>query len=403
MGLSPEEREPGSTIAPDETQPENPSPDQPAEPASPASPAVRHRRRPKVRAAAKPATREPTTPEPTTPEPTTPEAQAGEAAAPAPVRPTLGDRPQPVSPTDTFAAAGRKAMWLHVDRLLTREAALADVDHPDGLRRYRVAIRRLRAALRLFGEAYPRRDVKTLRRDLADLAQAVGTVRDLDLRIADLNRWALERGGPSPIAVEPLVATWAGERSRALAALLDRVGTRRHRRLLHDLVAFVDAPEEADRKTRFEGAHTVADRAGSRVWAAYEEVRAFSEIVRWADVDTLHGLRIATKRLRDDLEFLGGILGPTAAPLLERLVALQDHLGAMNDAAVTAGAVRSFLERRHAELEPDEQAEIARYLADREREVTRLRRSSVWPWRRVTAITFARRLARLVVLPAGRA
>jgi CHAD domain-containing protein len=290
-----------------------------------------------------------------------------------------------------------------VERLLARESALADVDHPDGLRRYRVAIRRLRAALRLFGEAYTRREVKPLRRDLADLAQAVGTVRDLDLRIADVNRWALERGDPSPLAVEPLVASWAAERTRALAALLDRVDSRRHRRLLHDLVAFVDAPEEADRRSRFEGAHTISDRAGSRIWAAYEEVRAFAEIVRWADVETLHGLRIATKRLRDDLEFLGGILGPDAAPLLERLVALQDHLGAMNDAAVTAAAVRSFLERHHPDLAPVEQAEIARYLADREREVARLRRSSVWPWRRVTAITFARRLARLMVLPAARA
>ena len=44
-------------------------------------------------------------------------------------------------------------------------------------------------------------------------------------------------------------------------------------------------------------------RAASRIWAAYEQVRAYEPVLRWADVETLHELRIAGKWLRYTLEF----------------------------------------------------------------------------------------------------
>src|SRR5262249_41889035 len=101
---------------------------------------------------------------------------------PAPL--TLGDAPGAILPGDRCADAGRKAMWPHVERLITREALLADPEATDGLKRYRVATRRLRAGLRVFREAYSGRATRGIRRELSKLADAVGVVRDLDVRIA---------------------------------------------------------------------------------------------------------------------------------------------------------------------------------------------------------------------------
>jgi CHAD domain-containing protein len=286
-------------------------------------------------------------------------------------------------------------MWPHVERLLAREPGLRDRERPDELRKYRVATRRLRAAMRLFGQAYPDREVRPLRSGLGDLARTVGAVRDLDLRIADLNRWALERAGNSPHAVAPILEAWGRERSRAEQALERHLDTRRHRRLLESLVEFVDAP--TSRETGG-GARPVKDRAASRIWAAYEEVRAFGPLLPWADLETLHRLRIETKRLRYALEFLGDILGPQRGLLVERLVALQDHLGALNDAAVNVAAVREFLEDRHATLSADSHATIAEYLNDLERRIARLRRGVGRAWRPVSSTAFARRLSRTVVI-----
>ena len=315
--------------------------------------------------------------------------------------PALGDAPPPLSAGDSLATAGRKAMWTHLNRMLARERSIGDPEKPDELRKYRVAIRRLRAAARMFVDAYPDREIRPIRRRLSDLADAVGTVRDIDLRIANLSTWSRERGagatGPSLRSSRP----GADERRRAIAALLEEVGSRRHHRLLNRLVDFVEARPLTDRRGGFTGPSTIGDRLASMIWAAYEDVRSYAAVIRWADLETMHQLRISTKRLRDDLEFLGELIGPDRALLLERLVALQDQLGAMNDAAVTAQAVRVFLEERHGQLTPAQGGEIVTYLADREREAARLQRSSVGPWRAVTGLAFARRLARVVVVPAG--
>jgi CHAD domain-containing protein len=315
----------------------------------------------------------------------------------APPRLALGEKPQPIQPGDSFAEAGRKAMWLHVDRLLAREAQLADPQQLDSLKRYRVATRRLRAALRVFREAFGNRAMRGIRRGLGDLADAVGEVRDLDVRIAGLRDWARTHDPDLSTDITPLSDAWAARRQAASESLLERLTTRRHARFREDLVEFVTG----DRELPGDGAptRTIRDRAGSETWAAYERVRAYTSIVRWADLPTLHQLRIEAKRLRYTIEFLGGLLGFEQARIVAQLVALQDQLGALNDAAIAAEATRAFLAERHATLQPEQRSAIEAYLADRERQVRLLRRGVARVWRPITSQAFARRLARAVAGP----
>jgi CHAD domain-containing protein len=289
-------------------------------------------------------------------------------------------------------------MWPHVSRMLDREEAVRDPAQTDALKRYRVATRRLRAALRLFRDGYPKRETKALRAGLSDLADALGRVRDLDVRIEELDAWSRERGDGAEAAVAPLRAALATRRRRAAAALTRRLESRRHRRLLADLVAFVTADPDARGLDDGSPDRMIRDRAASGIWATYEQVRAYTSVVRWADLPTLHGLRIQAKRLRYAIEFLGDVLGPERAALVERLVALQDHLGALNDATLAVATIRAFLGERHATLAADERAAIVTYLADRERALGRLRRSVGRVWRPIVGTAFERSLGRTVVV-----
>lgn len=320
-------------------------------------------------------------------------------ARPAPVA-ALGAAPGPIEPGDSFALAGRKAMWPHVDRMLSRDAVIRDPTETDALRKYRVATRRLRAAIRVFRDAYPPRELKSIRGGLGELADALGIVRDLDVRIADLDRWGADGDGRAE-GLAPLRDAWTQERARAAAELDRRLDAKRHGRLLNSLVAFVSALE-ARPALAAAPERTVRDRAASSVWEAYERLRAFASVVRWADLETLHAMRIETKRVRYTLEFLAPVLGPEREWLVARLVAAQDHLGGLNDAAVTGAAIRAFLEARHPTLDPAERSAIAAYLAERERDLGRLRRSVGRAWRPVVGVTFAHRLGRAVVIrPVG--
>ena len=118
--------------------------------------------------------------------------------------------------------------------------------------------------------------------------------------------------------------------------------------------------------------------------------------MRWADVTTLHDLRIAAKWLRYTLEFVREALGRDAGPVIEQVVALQDHLGWLHDADVAAGLARGFLVEHAGDLTEVESAAIGRYLVDRERSLAKLRRTVGTPWRGVSSLAFRRALGRLV-------
>ena len=316
--------------------------------------------------------------------------------------PSLGRRPGPILPTDSFGTAGRKAMWVQVDRMLARADAVRDPSETDALKRYRVATRRLRAALRVFRDAYPRRATRPIREGLSELADALGAVRDLDVRLAEVDRWTEGQETPARDAIEPLREYLAARRRAAAAKLARKLDSRGHQRLMVALIEFVTALETDTASPGAPPDRNVRDRAASSVWTAYELVHAYASVVRWSDLPTLHQLRIEAKRLRYTIEFLGDVLGPGRELVIEKLVALQDHLGALNDATLAVAAIRGFLGERHAALSPDERAAVVAYLGDRERELGRLRRSVGRAWRPVASVTFARRLARASVPQPGR-
>jgi CHAD domain-containing protein len=96
------------------------------------------------------------------------------------------------------------------------------------------------------------------------------------------------------------------------------------------------------------------------------------------------------------MEFVREPLGHDVDPLIARVTALQDHLGLMNDADVTASMTRTFLVEHTGDLSGPESAAIGRYLVDREKEVARLRRAVGATWRGVAGVRFRRTLGRVV-------
>ncbi len=301
-----------------------------------------------------------------------------------------------VAADDHIAEAGRKVMRFHLARMLDYEAGTRSGADAEDLHKMRVATRRQRAAWRIFGEAFRANRTRRYRSGLRETAARLGAVRDLDVQLeaADLYR------GDLPVAeqraLEPLLASWRTHRDDARVLLLRELDSDHYRRWVDDYRDFV----------RTEGAlvlpvgpvqpHRVRDTAPSRIWAAYEGVRGYEAVLRWADVETLHDLRIAAKWLRYALEFVREALGDESAPLIAKVTALQDHLGLMHDADVTAAMARTFLVEHAGGLSALESAAIGRYLIDREREVARLRRTIGPTWRGVAGVSFRRGLGRVV-------
>jgi CHAD domain-containing protein len=295
---------------------------------------------------------------------------------------------------DHFAEAGRKVLRFHMARMLAREAGTREGVVAEELHGMRVATRRQRAAWRVFGEAFRAGRTRTHRKRLREVAARLGAVRDLDVLLEAADAYRSELPRAEQRALEPLLRGWRDHRDDARRLLIRELDSDGYQRWIDDYSEFVRHEGLAVLPVSPTEPHRVRDTAASRILAAYEGVRAYEAVLRWADVETLHELRIASKWLRYTLEFVREALGPEASTLIARVTALQDHLGLLNDADVTAHMARSFLVENAGELSQLESAAIARYLVSREREVARLRRTVGRPWRGVAGVSFRRALGR---------
>jgi CHAD domain-containing protein len=260
----------------------------------------------------------------------------------------------------------------------------------------RVATRRQRAAWRVFGDAFRGGRTRRHRERLREVAARLGAVRDLDVLLEAADAYRADLAPTEQRALEPLLAAWRVHREDARRLLVRELDSDGYRRWLDDYAEFVRHEGVAARAVLPTEPHRVRDTTASRVLAAYEAVRAYEPVLRWADVETLHELRIHGKWLRYTIEFVREALGPDVEPLIARVTALQDHLGLMHDADVAAHLARSFLVEQAGSLSGLESAAIGRYLVSREKEVARLRRTVGRPWRGVAGLAFRRGLGRVL-------
>ena len=301
-----------------------------------------------------------------------------------------------VTADDLHAEAGRKVIRFHLARMIAREAGTRDGADPEELHGMRVSTRRMRAAWRVFGDGFRADRTTRFRKRLRIVAARLGTVRDLDVLIEAIEAFAATLPAGERDGLDPLLASWREQRDAGRRLLINELDSGGYQHFLEDYRDFAVTPGAAVRPVDPTTPHRVRDTAGARIWQAYERVRAYESVLKWADVPTLHQLRIEAKRLRYTLEFVREALGPEAPALISRVVALQDHLGAMNDAEIAAHMARAFLVEHAGDLTDHETSAISRYLVFREREVARLKRTVGVPWRSVAGLTFRRALGRTI-------
>lgn len=304
--------------------------------------------------------------------------------------------PVPRSPglraDDPLGLAGRRVLRMHLARMLAFEAGTRSGEEAEDLHKMRVATRRMRAAWRTFGDAYGRKVRRRYVRELRTVARALGDVRDLDVLIGDLEAYAEDLPAAGREAIEPLHAAWRRRREDARARLLDRLDSRAYRTFVDDYLAFTDTASVVVPPATKGEPTLVRDTAGSRILAAYERVTAYETVMAWADVTTLHALRVEGKRLRYALEAFEEVLPASAGGLIVTVTEMQDHLGAMNDAHVAAATTRGWLDTNAPALASTTREAVWLYLDAREADVERQRRSFGPVWRRVTGRAFRRAL-----------
>ncbi|MEO6350755.1 MAG: CHAD domain-containing protein [Candidatus Limnocylindrales bacterium] len=275
---------------------------------------------------------------------------------------------------DLFSDAGRKVMRRHLLRLLDREIGTRAGDQL-ALKQMRVATRRLRATWRVFDDGFRKSVRRSHSDELSVLGRELGQVRDLDVLIASI------RDDP---ALAALADNWWLEREAGFARAIGVLDSKRYARFVADSLELTQTPGKG--ATKRAARLTVAGTAPSALRDGYARLlEAASSAETSADPTAWHALRIEGRRLRYSLEAFADVLGAAAtAELIARVTRMQDHLGAMNDAAVAIEAVTTWLADPDLHFDDGTRGAAQEFVARREANIADLRTTVGAVWAQVS-------------------
>jgi CHAD domain-containing protein len=286
------------------------------------------------------------------------EHDGAEGAAPAPeplARETSGD--------NADALGLSKLVKEHLRDLSTVLGNVLATGDPDAVHDLRVVTRRLQQVLSALAPSPRPKRVLRLRKTLRRARRALGAWRNYDVILGTVAQRRKATRSPHKRAAWALVREHLekrrlGEMIRARRRLLDK-----------DLSGFADRLETVITDLLSQTQPRDVERSVlARVEAAWRDWQAaLSRAEQSAEVTTVHGLRIATKRLRYRVELARALGDEAAEPVLEWARGVQHELGDWHDHQVLQQLMAEALARPEVLLGAADVVRVALAELDRER------------------------------------
>ncbi|WP_194743923.1 CHAD domain-containing protein [Thermaurantiacus tibetensis] len=252
----------------------------------------------------------------------------------------LARRPEPPAPGTSARDAFERLLAALASTIARNLHATLVSEEPEGPHQLRVALRRLRVALRLFRPILDPAEARALAETARDLGRLVSPLRDADVLVPQILALAEEEGQAS--LAEALRASHAATRAAVRRRLLAARATGFAIRLLR-LAALGGWQRPGARERLSLPFEAVVAPGLDRLW---KDVRHRGNRLAVLDPEERHELRKDLKKLRYGTELAGD--RASARPFLAALKRLQEDLGEINDLAV--------LEAFAPDLPPDQQA-----------------------------------------------
>jgi len=297
---------------------------------------------------------------------------------------------------DPMLEAGRKILRLHWEKALAHEPGTIAGEDPEELHDMRVATRRQRAALRIIEPYCRKKFLRPVRDGLRSLGGTIGAVRDMDVLLAAAQAHQSSLAASEARGLQVLLKAWMRQREASRQRMMDHLRGQVHAVFKEQYTAFLDTPGAGARSEAAPKPTLVRHVLPFEIWSHYAALCAYEKMLPWASVETLHALRIEGKRLRYLLEFFREVLDGAVEKPIRALVALQDHLGEIQDCVVTIGLVEDFLKSAEGVADREAAAASGRYREARRARIEELRRGLDAPWSGVTSAEFRTSLSRAV-------
>jgi inorganic triphosphatase YgiF len=258
-----------------------------------------------------------------------------------------------LSPDDSAIQALRAIVKETLGHLLANQPAALAGD-PEGVHQVRIAVRRIRSALRLFSPHIESHAMRLFEDELRHVGRTIGEARDWDVFCDEILPQVSETAEARKFA-EMMRTPAEARRAAAHESCVRQLQNPSFRTLVLGLAAWIEEGRENSDQVGDKAlnrdiediAEKLLDGLDAKATKRGRAVRADAEAAE------LHPLRKSLKKLRYSVEFLESIYRPEKAKrFLRRLKKLQDALGEINDVAMAARLAEGLAAEKHLELAP---------------------------------------------------
>jgi len=297
-----------------------------------------------------------------------------------------------------MAEAGRKALLNDFIKTLSHEEGSRKGEDPEEVHDMRVGMRRMRSTLRLLGAYYKPKAIDPYLGEMRKLAEALGTVRDLDVMIAELQAYQAKLDEAGKADLQPALDQMDKDRTKARKDLIRLLDKGSYRRFVEDFSAFLTKPGKGALPVDVEDIHPYQVRhlLPELLYQHLAAVKAYDMALDKADVVTLHALRIEFKRLRYAVTIFSDVLGGNINDFIDELKTIQDHLGKIADIRAAKDRLKSISDDLDKESQAQTVAALQQYLDHLDEEQKSLKDGFGEVWRHFNTKTVQRQLSNAV-------
>jgi CHAD domain-containing protein len=210
---------------------------------------------------------------------------------------------------------------------------------------YRVAIRKVRVALKQLKHLDPQAAISDYMSFFSTLGRLSNPVRDRDVFLLQLENYQSNFEESGWQQLQPLRDYLLSSRAAAQKMLVKELKSSHYRDNMKNLRHYLEQ-DEADDNTHGRPVTTVHELADEKLWAFNQSVLEQGKTINNSDAETLHDLRKTFKQLRYLIEFFRGLYPAVELRVLNQtLVDVQDDLGEFNDRHMQANMVEAFIEQ----------------------------------------------------------
>ena len=210
--------------------------------------------------------------------------------------------------------------------------------HVEGVHQCRIALRRLRSALKIYGPLVRRKPIEPIEEDVRWLGKILGMARDLDVLQIDLLEPAIAALGEAA-QLAPLLANLEARKAQAYRQVREALDSARYRHFVISLCALGyhdDLGKSGDGPTSFN--QPLPDFASRALSRTHEKLLKRGQGFETLSKTQRHEVRIALKKLRYAVDFFAAVFDEERkSKFFKKLARLQEDLGGMNDVVVAEG------------------------------------------------------------------